>query len=190
MRRLSLKSVLIAAAVTSLSADGAHAATITRTFDFKASNFWTSFGPMSPPADPLIGSVTVTFDTDQTVTNVTSGITLHSVNVALGSPIAFSFDQMTRRMSIGGLAGESRGVTAGTDDFALIIRNADLLTASYIAVLHTVQSDPPAFSIFRSTTGEVTASAVPEPTSWALAVVGFAALGTVLRRRAAQPRLA
>ena len=108
-----LCSAILTAALPSAAAQGS---TITSTIDFTATAF-TTYGSGSPPVDPVMGSVTVTYDPTVSVTNETSGIHLNYLNINLGSPISFSYNAAVSGITIGGLAFDANGYVYGIDDF-------------------------------------------------------------------------
>lgn len=67
------------------------AATVTDSVSFSATGFTTGVGSGPAPTDPVTGSFTITFDPTQTYTDTTAGITLNSLNIALGSQLGFYY---------------------------------------------------------------------------------------------------
>lgn len=171
-------------AIFLLALGQAQAALITRTYEFTATDWFNT--PPEPPVDTLVGSATVTFDTDDdSLATYTTGITLNSLNVALGSDVGFIYDPTgslpgtgIETLFIGGIENRVTG-TFYTDDFAVSIGNPSSVTPSLsVALLSTLEAG----AIWRSETGTVT-SAVPEPAGLALFAVGMVGLA-VARRRA------
>ncbi len=79
-------------------------------------------------------------------------------------------------------------VTSGPDDngeFTMVITPAAGQTFNAISFFH-FQSGDPNGSVIRDLSYEVAGLGVPEPTTWALSVLGFALMGATLRRRARQ----
>jgi hypothetical protein len=90
----------------------AEASTITETIDFTAKG---SGGPV----DPVTGSFTITYDPTLHYWNETGpDITLNSLNIALDSPLSFSYDPGSY-LQVGGLAGSAIGYSWGSNDFVL-----------------------------------------------------------------------
>ena len=182
-----MQKILCGAVAAALLAAGsqAHAATITRTYSFKMTDF-SAFFPGSPaPVTPLSGSFTVTFDPSVAVYDATVGLTVHNVNLPIGGVFAFDYTPFGM-LSLGGIVSPWDQVAAETfmtDDF-------------YVGFFHPL-TDPiaPSASYTRagvnnawfSDAGVVTAidgaPAVPEPSAWSLLILGFAGLGSALRRR-------
>ena len=103
------------------------ASSITRTYDFIVSNIHDQTGNNVPaPVTQAIGSFTVSFDpTLGTIVNQTTGITVNSLNVTVGSPVAFSYNAAnTDELQIGGLDQGTGGLTEGVNDFLLDIFDA------------------------------------------------------------------
>ena len=88
---------LLVAAILSLFAAGwsagVTAAPITRSFEFTATGLVNqNFDPADfPPVDPVIGSVTLTFDPMRpAVVDQAAGILDFAINIAVASPVGFS----------------------------------------------------------------------------------------------------
>jgi len=151
----------------------ARAAIIEGTFAFSASQFTNSFNEVT-------GSVTLSFDTaGGGIANRRTGITLNSLNFALGSAIGFTYFASVDRLLIGGMLNGVNGVNAGTQDFVLAIDSVS--TAPTFRSL--VEARRNRTTTGRSTTGQVTftptAIAVPEPSTPLLLATGLAALAAL-----------
>lgn len=184
-----LGSAMLAALVCGASAT---AATITDKVSFTASNFSASGG--TPPVDPVTGSFTITFDPTQTYMDSTAGISLDSLNINLGSALAFSYSptgMSADELIVGGAADGAAFVqfSPPTDDFWLFI---DTFTASptFDQVGYAqVSAGPNIFFTDASSGGTGTVSVTPvtsgapEPATWAMMLIGFGALGASLRMR-------
>ena len=95
----------------------AHADMMSYYVTFSASGF-----PTGAPVDPVVGSFTITFDPTQSYTEETSGITLNSLNINLGSEFGFDYAPApTPIIIVGGIRTGVHGITPGTDDFFLPI---------------------------------------------------------------------
>lgn len=116
----------IAAALFSWGwAGGAEAAPITRTYDFEAVDLQAQIFDQGvwPVTDPVFGRVTVTFDPQgPDVVDRLEGFSYFSINVAVASPVAFSYAAASDILSLGGAGG---GVEGGdVADFILRIGDA------------------------------------------------------------------
>ena len=86
------------------------AASVTKYVEFTASGFTSFYAPdgtVTYPAvgDPTVsGAFTVTLDPTLLVKNVTAGIVLDSLSIALGSALSFSYDPLTGLLNVGGIA--------------------------------------------------------------------------------------
>lgn len=159
----------------------AQSAVITRTFDFRMSDFG---GDAGKPFDPYEGRFTITWDNAQDYTNETSGIVLRSLTSPIGSALAFDYDHSLDLLTIGGAASGAPELASDSHDFFAEI---------YMASSDTPGADPLARGRY-SWQGlwyfarYVTASqvaAVPEPGAWAMMILGFCGVGAALRRRPA-----
>jgi hypothetical protein len=106
MRKLSTK--LVVAGFVMAASGGAHAALITETINFTASNFGSAdfnvtpivFNTVSPPVDPVVGSFTITFDPTVPSFNNTA-IVVNSLNLVQEGP--FAFNSASNFITIGSL---------------------------------------------------------------------------------------
>jgi hypothetical protein len=182
---LSLSALLLASST-------AFAAPITRTYDFTVVNVHDQTNNNVPaPANPVVGSVTITYDPALgTIINQTTGITVHSLNVAVASPIAFSYNAAnTDEIQIGGLDQGTGGLTDGVADFLLDIFDASGPTPFFGNMDYTIQAATIAtgqFSDFAANSradGTVTVvpMAVAEPAS--IAIFGVGLFGLIRTRR-------
>lgn len=98
---------------------------ITYNVSFSASSFGISTGTDPAPVDPVTGSFTITLDPTVTVVDETAGIALSTLNISLGSALAYNFDASTQLLIVGGIetGAESIQILPSTDDFYLHISN-------------------------------------------------------------------
>ena len=165
-----------AATASVLMSSPASAATITiENITFAASDFYDFLASGdSIPTDPVNGNLTLTFDPTQTYTNETTGISLSSLNIPLGSPLSFSYVP-GGDLSIGGSSQGSNIVQVGTDDFFL-----DSFSSGW-SFGYTGSASPGAFFVPRALS--VVTSGVPEPATWAMMLMGFGLIGGTMRFR-------
>ena len=204
LRRVATALVLAGATFTAAAAS---AATITRTYVFEFTDFVPVIGATPPPLDTLSGAFTLTFDPTVNFSNQTTGITVTDyVGPALGSALAFSSFGVgggpSHGMSIGGLATGAGQITSGNGDFVLQLRFAD---ASFDNPFLPTCADgfscgsgaptlfPSGYTLsgvsggWLAATGSVSVfTPVPEPSSWAVMLLGFGGLGATLRTRRAR----
>jgi len=169
----------IVAVVVGLGAP-AYATVISETIAFDATNVMAISGSNPVPVNPVFGSVTLTFDTALSYTNATTGITLNSLNIPLGSAIAFNYNPGVSNgyLTLGGLQNNVAGLSNLTNDFRAIFLSASTAKPTFASVQYSETAD---ISIFQSLTGSVLSS-VPEPLSLSLLGGGLVALGGLRRR--------
>ena len=166
---------------------------------FTASGFTSAFG-QPVPTDPVTGSFTITFDPTQTYVDQTIGITLNSLNISLGSALAFDYSPTGNtngdadELVVGGLqAGAGSVYLSPTvyDDFYLHIltysstptfQQVGYTTSSATADTNYFYTDLPDSGAGSVTVTPITGS-TPEPATWAMMLAGFAGLGFLGYRR-------
>jgi PEP-CTERM motif len=165
------------------------AATIVRTFDFTGSDIARLFGTDPIPVSDVFLSFTVEFDPLLAYTNQTSGIVLNSVNLPLGSAFGFSYDPLVNQfLTVGGLANNTNGSSTANNDFVLGINNSAGASPTVLSFSFTTAGAPG--SLFRSFDNVLSVTAVPEPATWLMMIVGFGAVGASIRRARKRPGLA
>ena len=170
---MKLKSVLIAATVVilaSVTSTISRAALITETIDFSFSNFI----PSGSPIDPWTGSFTITYDPSL---NSSGSLTAFSSNLpAVYDPFVWTFGS-SQQLIIGdacNLVFNSCSVTTGKNQAAMNI------TAGFADITTATNTQ----TFFTSTASSiVTVAAVPEPSTWAMMILGFAGVGFMAYRR-------
>lgn len=152
---------------------------LTWNVSFSASSFVSATADL-PPVDPVTGSFTITLDPTISVTNQTTGIVLHSLNLTQGSAVSYIFDSNINFLSIGGIADDGDTVISGADDFSLGIGGFSTPRASFGVFVYSQTSvgHPNVFTSFNPT-GSISAVSqpVPEPASVLLMAAGLAGLG-------------
>jgi hypothetical protein len=198
-------AALAATAVFALiSASSANAALLTFDVSFSATGFTSQFN--QPPVQPVVGSFTITFDPTLTYTDATSGITLHTLDIALSSVLSFDYSPTGNangaagELVVGGAADGACCVIFNppSNDFWLQILT--FTTAPVFNQLGYSQSSTGSASLFftdaaNGGSGSVTVQnvtptpGVPEPSTWAMMLLGFAGLGFMAYRRKSKPVL-
>jgi PEP-CTERM motif len=178
-----------------INASSANAAMQTFDVSFSATGFTSQFG--QPPVQPVVGSFTITFDPTLTYTDATAGITLHTLDIALSSSLSFDYSPTGNangaagELVVGGVADGACCVIFNppSNDFWLQILT--FTTAPVFNQLGYSQSSTGTQSLFftdltNGGSGSVTVQSVtpgvPEPSTWAMMLLGFAGLGFAFRR--------
>ena len=169
-------SLLMASAVSAAMSFGGHAATIERTFDVTASDFILNSGSNIPAAvDPVELNFTLVFDPLAVITRTTAGLTINSFNLPYSTTYANN---------------ASGTLTIATD---ANVGSCDNPPNSYCFFINDPAGASPTVNFVNQTTSSgfwvasaitVSASAiVPEPSTWALMLIGFGGVGWVAYRR-------
>jgi PEP-CTERM motif len=211
-----MRTLLVASFATlAASFSSASAAIVTETYSFSLGGFVDEFGdpPVPSPVATISGSFTLTFDPTLNHVDDTTDLVVHSFSgggAPLDSPLGFTYSAATGEFALGGLEdGGPQAIAPGTNDFSIFLNLANLSKPQFIpcsasgASCGAANGDP-AFilagftrsgadfdkSIWFATTAESEVAAVPEPSTWAMMLAGFAGLGFVGYRRAREPRAA
>ncbi|MEN6425539.1 MAG: hypothetical protein ABFE13_09260 [Phycisphaerales bacterium] len=167
----------------------ANAAVTTRTYDFTVWDFTGVQGLAAPPVDIVTGSVTITLDPfldygEQYVEDVTTGITLNSLSIALDSPIGFNYDHVHQRLNMGGIQDGVDALVYDNDDPRtndLWFNFRGMATSPHFVEMCYVQAGTP--DAFYSSTGTLNVSSVPAPEAILLGTLGAGLVGWLRRRR-------
>jgi len=203
MRRIS--ACLLGAALALGATAGAHAALVTDFVAFSGAGFTSAFGnPV--PVSPVTGHFTITFDPTQTYTDDTAGIVLNSLAIGLDSPLSFDYSPTGNgngaadELVVGGLETGAGAITLGSTgaDFYLHIftfstdptygqigyspNSGGAPNTSYFYT-PTNPDGLPAEGVVGSVTVTPVTPSVPEPSTWAMMLLGFTGLGYAAYRR-------
>jgi hypothetical protein len=191
---VSVARVSAIAACFALVTGAASAATLTEDVSFTASGFTSAFG-QPVPVDPVNGDFTITYDPTKSYMDSTVGISFKSLNLALDSPLSFSYSPNAQTVdgvlfaagelvvsgSAGGVmvqfAPPSNDFWLHVDDFASS-PTFDQVGYSQVA---SGGSENLFFTEAPTGTGSVTLTPVPEPAAWAMILVGVGVVGGGLR---------
>jgi hypothetical protein len=186
-------SITLAFALLAVAAT-ANGGTMTYDVTFSANSFQVGAGSNPAPVDPVTGEFKITLDPTVSVVNDTADISLTSLNIALGSPLAFTYNPAQDggfspgTLRVGGLADGADSIifNPSTNDFWLqIFSFATAPAFEQVGYTQTSVSDDNLFYTINQT-GSVTVTPLvetPEPTSFCLASCGLALLGVSSRRR-------
>ena len=119
---MRLALALLAGLAGGLISTAAAAAVIDYDIDFRARNFIPAEGSTPAPVDPVFGAVSLALDPALSYVDATTGVSLNALNLALGSPMSFSYDSTIDYLQVG---GSQNGVSIfpNTNDFLLTIAN-------------------------------------------------------------------
>lgn len=162
----------------------ASAQIITRTYDFEFTNFVGQFDITEiAPIDPVIGSISVAYERSVTVHDQIAGITLNHINLAVDGDIGYNYLNFSDYLQIGGTLSGVDTVKTGTNDFTLLFFPASRPAQYVWAYLRYSQDGQSQFYSHWATLSVQRSPSLPEPTSWALMLLGFGAVGVTMRRR-------
>jgi PEP-CTERM motif len=177
---MKLNPLIAGLAVIAISSS-AHAVTIERTFDIVASDFILTRGSSTPaPIDPVHLNFTLIFDPSVVIAPTTSGLTINAFTLFPEESI-FASDG-DGHIAVGQIVVNANECIIGGDTYCLTMAGVasatptasfDELTSdgNWLALSVTVNASPP---------GVV---AAPEPSTWALMLIGFGGVGWLARRR-------
>lgn len=187
MRNKWFAAASFSLATFALSAN-AQAAAIVRTYDLHATRFVQSFGfDPTPPQVSANLNVTLTFDNSANVATTTNGLVVNSFDLPYGVEFEYgsAFDTLSLATDIVGPGS----CQPGHGTFCAFIHGATSATPTLIYFNNSLNTSPQnvwvAEGLSLSFSDAPGVPGVPEPGVWAMMLMGFAGLGTALRRRRA-----
>jgi hypothetical protein len=176
---MNLKSALIAVTVVTLAAvtsTTSRAALVTETIDFSFSNF-----SVGSPIDPWTGSFTITYD--PSLASTSGSLTAFSSDLPGGyGTFVWAFDSLQQLLIGDSCIGSSCSVTTGFNQAAINITFAEAFI--------TTTTNPQGFFGSSTSTIVTQVASVPEPSTWAMMILGFAGIAAMTYRRRKSAMLA
>ena len=190
MRIKWLAAASVSIATLALSA-GAQAAAIVRTYDLHATHFVQSFGAdPTPPQASVNLKVTLTFDNSADVATTTTGLVVDSFDLPYGVEYSYiTFGGIADIISLGTDLPGFNTCEPGHGAFCAFIRYATSAAPSLIFFNNSLNTSPQNVWVAENlslTYSDAMVSrdgGVPEPSVWAMMLMGFGGLGAMLRRR-------
>ncbi len=177
IKKASLMGMVVVLALAVFMLAPAKAALVTYDVTFTAQHFSKAYEEMpSVPTDPVTGEFTITLDPTQTYLNETAGITLKSLNIDLGSPLAFNYGGT--QLAVGGSAWGVDTIQGGPDFYFYQYNFPNNFSSGLFAYS---TSDSNGAYITQEVSGTVTV--VPLPPAGLLLGSGLLGLGAVGWRR-------
>jgi hypothetical protein len=164
----------------------APAALIEVSVDFMASDFIDFMnGSLSAPYDPVSGSVVFTFDNATDIGGTSSGLTINSFSLPESYTPRYAYYSLGDVIIFSNTAEPSHcNVFVGFDHFCSFIGNAstnpEMAFFDYSSVVRSTSYGAASLNY------DADVTAVPESSTWALMLLGFAGLGWVMRRKTKQ----
>jgi hypothetical protein len=169
---------LIAGVVFAAASSVAHAATMERTFDVTASDFSLASGSSDPAAvDPVTLNFTLVWDPSIVTAPTASGLTVNAFNLPYSSVFA---SDTAGELTLGqNLAKADDCLVGGGLTYCLFMSNST--GANPTAAFDQFTSDGE--WVAGSVTVTASPLATPEPSTWALMLIGFGGVGWLASRR-------
>lgn len=184
---MNIPRSVLAALVFLTSAGVANAAVVNKIVTFSANSFQSGFGAVAP-VDPVTGSFNISFDDSLDYANSIVGISLNSLNIALGSALSFNYIVADDRLEVGGISGGADFVfySPAANDFWLFIDDFLSGTPLFDQVGYAQASINNQIWYTVDHTGSVTvndAPAVPLPAALPMLISAIGGLALLRRRR-------
>jgi hypothetical protein len=180
-----MRLALLAAIAALMGTVAARAAEVTRTFDITASDFTLTAGPgTDTPVDPVDIDFTLTFDPSVSVGPTTTGLKILSFNLPYTVSYAYSDETLVVALVPSLQPSGVSCALSGSGSFCLFMSDPAGDPAPPVTTqFNQVTADASLWQAQNLTTTFSPTLSVPEPSSWALLMMGFAALGFRLRAR-------
>jgi hypothetical protein len=164
-----------------LGATAASATVTTRLYTVTAFGFQNSFGT-PVPVDPVQVTFRLTLDPTFRTFETETGIVLVASNFPIDGDLSFEYldPALGDTLIVGGSVSGLYAQLPGANDFILDLRNVAGGDPTFGSLAYRQTG---VVGGFRSSTGSVSVTEVPEPAAWALVLVGFGMAGSALRRR-------
>lgn len=170
------------AAMSLCCAQPASAATVKQTITFSAKDFF-AYGAYPVPVDPVFGSFTITYDPSVEVQYVSSGVTLHGINIPLdpGYPLQLFNYPTLNQLSVSTHAGP---VVPGEFSLGLLLGSGGgSLSYTTLQDPYYLAFTPDGYGQFYSSNVTFTVTTTPIPPALLLFLAAIAGLGLLAARR-------
>ena len=160
-KNMKSSALAVAAALSGiLTISPASAATISDLVTFSANSFQTI--NVAAPVDPVTGSFNISFDPTLDYTDSTTGISLNSLNIVLGSALSFTYNHTTDFLQVGGSSDGAAAVqyNPSTNDFWLQIYGLGAGAPTFNQVGYS-QTSVSSYNLFYTVNQTGTVSATP-----------------------------
>nr|WP_245824451.1 PEPxxWA-CTERM sorting domain-containing protein [Sphingomonas azotifigens] len=137
----------------------------------------------TPVLSGLVADFDVAFDDSADIAPTSSGLTIHMLNLGWTKPVTFAYNAYLKKIML----STNPGATWGHNDnpavngFGVFLRTDQPETTVYAAYSNgSGMSYEGTLGVLRT---ELQTSAVPEPITWAMMLVGFGTVGAAVRYR-------
>ncbi len=147
-------------------------------------NFVVTGRDASGPFSTLNLNFNIVFDNSMDIATTKDGLTVFET--VPGYSLNYAYEASSDLLSVGTFVGvNSITLDSTKNDLGFFLKGASTSDTSVLGGIDYTASTPPKFFSARTVTVVSTdlTAAVPEPSTWALMILGFGAVGAAMRRR-------